>query len=105
MRAWVVAVTPLAIAAVIAPMAAAGAEVGFRGCGSRADVTDWLDRTFGEKPLARGLQGDGRVYELFAAAGGVTWTVVVTAPDGESCILSEGTGLELSPADKPGPVA
>lgn len=102
-----VALAPALAALLALPLgvAAAATDAGFRGCGSRTEVVDWLDRTFGEKPLARGVQGDGRLYELFAAAGGVTWTVVVTAPDGETCILSEGTELELAPFGKAGPVA
>jgi len=98
----------VALAALLALPHGAGAvetDSGFSGCGSRSEVVDWLDRMFGEKPFARGVQGDGRLYELFAAAGGVTWSVVVTAPDGESCILSEGSELELVPTGKPAPVA
>lgn len=81
---------------------ALAAEVGFRGCGTRNEVADWLDRTFGEKPFASGIQGDGRLFELFAASHGETWTVVITDPDGESCIMTEGTQFELAPV---GPVA
>jgi hypothetical protein len=84
---------------------AVAAEVGFRGCGTRNEVADWLDRTFGEKPFASGIQGDGRLFELFAASRGQTWTVVVTDPDGESCIMTEGTQLELAPPGPVGPVA
>ena len=37
---------------------------GFEGCGSHAAVSRWLSHNFTETPLARGLQGDGRLYEL-----------------------------------------
>ena len=43
----------------------------------------------------RGQQGDGHLLEIYAAKTGDSWTVVVTDPSGESCIMSEGIELEL----------
>ena len=83
---------------------ASPAGTAFRGCGTHAEVMDWLGRQFGETPLARGLQGDGRVFEMFAAKAGASWTMVITDPAGESCIVSEGTDLELLAPHAP-PVA
>jgi hypothetical protein len=80
------------------------ASVGFRGCGTHDEVTGWLERQFGEAPLVSGRQGDGHLLEIFAAKSGDSWTVVVTDPDGESCITSEGIELELVrpfPGDQP----
>ena len=59
---------------------AADADVGFRGCGSHAAVGRWLKHNFAETPFVRGLQGDGRLFELYMAKQGSTWTVVVTDP-------------------------
>jgi hypothetical protein len=73
----------------------ADTDVGFEGCGSHAAVSRWLAHNFTETPLARGLQGDGRLYELYMAKVGETWTVVVTDPGGESCIITEGTSMEV----------
>jgi hypothetical protein len=80
------------------------ADIGFEGCGSHGSVTRWLSRRFSETPFARGLQGDGRLFELYMAKEGATWTVVVTDPAGESCIVTEGTALEVLPHGA-GPVA
>jgi hypothetical protein len=91
----------LALALAFASLAApAGAEpaAGFRGCGTHAEISVWLAQQFGEAPLARGRQGDGHLLEIYAGKAGQSWTVVVTDPAGESCIVSEGTGLELLPA-------
>jgi hypothetical protein len=98
----------LAVAAstvVAAPVAPAEDEIGLDGCGARADVVSWLAQNFGEAPLVRGVQGDGRLFELYAGKAGATWTVVVTEPGGESCIVSEGTSLELLPQEGRQPVA
>lgn len=83
---------------------AADADVGFRGCGSHAAVGRWLKHNFAETPFVRGLQGDGRLFELYMAKQGSTWTVVVTDPAGESCILTEGTSMDVLPQGA-GPVA
>ncbi|HMR30742.1 MAG TPA: hypothetical protein PKA13_19035 [Geminicoccaceae bacterium] len=89
------------------PVAGAGAEedVGFRGCGSHGAVARWLAGQFAETPMARGVQGDGRLFEIYMARQGSTWTVVVTDPAGESCIVTEGTSFELLPLEVNGPVA
>lgn len=87
-----------------APALAEG-DIGTQGCGAPADVAVWLSQHFDETPLARGVQGDGRLFELYAAKAGATWTVVVTEPGGESCIVNEGTSLEVLPQGAKGPVA
>lgn len=93
---------------VVAPPPAASdgdEDVGFRGCGSHAAVARWLAGNFAELPMARGVQGDGRLFEIYMAKEGATWTVVVTSPAGESCIVTEGTSMELLPGAGSGPVA
>lgn len=55
-----------------------------------------LDR-FGETPQAIGLIDGRRVMQVFAARGG-SWTVLVTANTGQSCILAAGKGYETVPA-------
>lgn len=98
---------PLGVGSAVAPPAdpVLDEDVGFRGCGSHAAVVRWLAGTFSEKPMARGVQGDGQILEIYMAKEGATWTVVVTDPSGESCIVSEGTSMELLPAEPSGPMA
>ncbi len=75
------------------------------GCGTRAAVARWLAERFAEHPFARGLQGDGLLFELYANDTGATWTVVVTDTEGMSCVVGEGTSLEVLPSGAKGPVA
>jgi hypothetical protein len=107
MRTLPIAALLVATASTIAaaPAGSAGEGIGLEGCGARADVVSWLAQNFGEMPLVRGVQGDGRLFELYAGKTGATWTVVVTEPGGESCIVSEGTSLELLPEEGRQPVA
>lgn len=98
----------LAVPALAEPVAVdplADNDIGFRGCGSHAAISSWLSRNFAEAPLARGLQGDGRLFELYMAKQGATWTVVVTDAAGESCIVTEGDSMEVLPHEATGPVA
>jgi hypothetical protein len=64
------------------------------GCALRPDLVRWLGRNFAETPVARGLEANGNLLELFSAARGTTWTIVLTTPAGFSCIVSEGRALE-----------
>ena len=46
-----------------------------------------------------GLESNGRLFEIFAADDGATWTMVVTTPDGASCVVA--AGIEWQKAAKP----
>jgi len=58
-------------------------------CYDRPDVLSALDGNFAEKPVSLGLSLDGRVVELLKSPGG-TWTIIMTAPDGVSCLVTAG---------------
>jgi hypothetical protein len=64
------------------------------GCGAHAEIKSWLAKRFDESPVLRGLQSDGHLLEVFAARNGKTWTMLVTAPDGTSCIVQDGIALD-----------
>jgi hypothetical protein len=75
------------------------------GCHSRSDLTEMLHRKFAEQPAALGLQSDGRLVEVFVADDGISWTIVVTRPDGWSCIVAVGESWESLPEVATGPLA
>ncbi len=58
-------------------------------CDNRSDVLSALDGNFSEKPVSLGLSHDGRVVEVLNSPGG-TWTIIMTAPNGVSCLLTAG---------------
>jgi len=66
-------------------------------CGTRPDVVNKLDQTFSEKPVSMGLSSSGAVVEVFASPVG-TFSIVITLPDGVSCLVSTGEGWENIPA-------
>jgi hypothetical protein len=74
-------------------------------CHSRADLTAMLQQKFSEQPSALGLQADGQLVEVFVANDGASWTIVLTRPDGWSCIVAVGQDWESLPGPINGPLA
>ncbi|MBC8159109.1 MAG: hypothetical protein H8E94_07245 [Alphaproteobacteria bacterium] len=70
-------------------------------CGERGSIASKLDDGYSEKPIAMGLSANGSIVEVFAAASG-TFTIILTQPDGVSCILMTGENWEGSAAMKAG---
>lgn len=102
--AWLLA-TVLALAACAgAPEAeppALPAPVAPTVCAPRGDLLAALESQYGEQTAAIGLADDGTVFEIVAAAGGATWTLIVTGPDGVSCVAAAGAAWQ--PAARPAP--
>ena len=63
-------------------------------CNPYKTVVDHLAKNFGEVPTIRGLGDDGRVYTTFIAKNG-GWTIVVSQPNGHSCITVVGKAIEV----------
>jgi hypothetical protein len=83
------------------PMSAPGATP---ACRSYTDLTEMLGQQFAEKPNALGLQSNGQLLQVFVADDGTSWTIVVTNPDGWSCIVAVGENWESLPVAA-GPLA
>lgn len=95
------------VAAGLAAVAVAGATLASTGqaaaqslCMPRDQVVKMLDTRYSETPIARGLAAGGRLVEVFSSTDGSTWTLLLTAPDGTSCLMAEGQGW----FSLPGPV-
>jgi len=85
MRKFLVPVAAIAAIALLAPMPAQAQML----CGPRKEVTELLNQQFQEKPKAAGLVSS-QMIELFVSAAG-SWTILLTRPDGVSCVMSGGT--------------
>jgi len=68
----------------------AGPASGQSACLDHDKLTQMLDGKYSEKPVALGLEASGRLFEVFAADDGATWTMVVTTPEGASCVIAVG---------------
>ncbi len=70
-------------------------------CAPRDKVVSRLAEKFGETQLGAGLSAGG-VVELWASkAGG--WTLLLSLPDGRSCLMSGGEAWQVLDAETPKP--
>ncbi len=74
----------------VASAATASAQTGQTACLAHDKLAEMLDGRYSEKPVALGLEASGRLFEVFAAKDGATWTMVVTTPEGASCVIAVG---------------
>ena len=84
------------MAAAPAFMAAAPASAQM-ACDKRAEVTDHLKRKYEEAPTALGVANNGGLVELLKTEEGKTWTLIITLPNGMTCLLAAGEDWEDIP--------
>ena len=67
-------------------------------CIARDSLLTQLESQYGEVSVAIGV-ADGALVELLTAKDGMTWTIIVTTPQGMSCLIASGEGWRpLAPA-------
>lgn len=78
--------------ALLAPLAFTPdtADAQQRICAQRDQIVEQLDTRHNEDRVALGLQPDSNVLEVFASDESGTWTIIVTAPNGVSCLVAVG---------------
>lgn len=59
-------------------------------CGDRKSIVTQLAEGYLEESRGRGLTNNGTILEIFASPGGETFSVVLSAPDGQSCLIAAG---------------
>ncbi len=59
-------------------------------CGERTVIVQRLQEKYGETRQSMGLQQNNGVVEIFASADSGTWTILVTMPNGMSCLVAAG---------------
>jgi hypothetical protein len=81
----------------------AAADVAFSApqCDARDRVLALLSDRYGETRRSVGIAGDAAVMELFAAEDTGTWTITITLPDGQMCLMASGSGYEALTEDLP----
>jgi len=93
------------VAAVVATVGSAGPAAAQSLCMPREQIVEMLDTRYAEAPIALGLASGGRLVEVFSTADGSTWTLLLTAPDGTSCMMAEGQGWSALPGPIVGQVS
>ena len=73
-------------------------------CGDRGDILKHLSRNYKEAPVAMGLVSNGNVLEVLSSGNG-SWTIIITRPDGKSCVMAVGEAWDKVPTLVAGPIA
>ena len=66
-------------------------------CDSRQRILAHLGKVYREKPVAMGLANNGGVIEVMRSADAGSFTIVITMPDGTSCMIAAGERWEDLP--------
>ncbi len=66
-------------------------------CGQRDKIVEWLGVIYKEAPIATGVSSKGSLIEVLSTHDGDTWTLIVTSPDGNSCLFASGQGWRAKP--------
>jgi len=72
---------PFALVALFGPEAGAAPA-----CGQRTDVVAQFAKRYQEAPVGVGLASHGGLLELLSAKTGSTSTLIITMPNGQSCL-------------------
>ena len=67
---------------------------------SRDEIVTQLGDRYKETPVAGGIAANGNILEVFSSADGLSWTIIVTRPDGTSSVIAEGEGWSFITAVK-----
>lgn len=84
--------TALAAATVLTAATAHAQQA--RNCGPRELVVNRLAEGYGETRQSIGLAANNAVIEVFASDESGTWTILVTSPNGTSCLVASGQAYE-----------
>lgn len=80
-----------AFAAVLVMAMGAHAAVAMPHCGSRDDVVASLVDEYDETHRASGLESETGLMEIWASDVDGSWTILLTRPDGQSCVMATGS--------------
>ena len=89
----------------IAAMAAAAPQAYAQSspnCAPREVLAGKLFDKYGEERTAGGLQSANRLVEIFSSAATGSFTILITLPSGQSCVVFAGENwLEFEPTEGP----
>ena len=94
LRFTIAVIGSIALSALTTSSATAQAIDAF--CGDHMEITSRLGKTYGESRAGFGLLDDGRMVEIFTSRQG-TWSMLVTAPGGVTCLVASGEAWQIPP--------
>ena len=81
-----------ALAALGAVFLWAESAAGAAQCGERDKMIAMLSQKYKEAPIALGVTYSGGLVEVLTTGDGRTWSIIVTTPQGMTCLVAVGEG-------------
>ena len=75
----------------------ASAQTQQPACAKRTDVLSHLSAKYTEAPVALGIANNGGVVEVLSSKTGASWTIIITMPNGPTCMVAAGEHWEKIP--------
>jgi hypothetical protein len=72
-------------------------------CDQRDSVLQVLQQKYKEQPVALGVTHNGGLVEVLTTGNGNTWSIIVTTPQGISCLVAAGAGWRVRQDAAPDP--
>ena len=93
-----------AVVAIVAVFLLPRPAVALGPCETRDNLISALAERYQEIPVALGVTNAGSLVEVLQSAADETWTIIVTSPQGISCLVFSGDGWreKRKPAADPG---
>ena len=96
---WILAAS-FAVAALLGPLGAhAQTQSETLLCDRRANIIGSLAEKYREAPVAIGVTSTGSIVEVLTTGDGTTWTIIVSNPNGTSCLVAAGEGWRIKDYD------
>ena len=89
----------IAFTALAAVTLSTTAQAQGRTCGDRTAIIERLETGFGESRTGAGLSTQNGIVEVFASEETGTWTIILTLPTGQSCLVAAGNSWQTEPVD------
>ncbi len=86
-RRWFPTLAMIGFAA-LAPSQTAAAEP--VACQPHSEALAHFARNYKELPKAAGLTDAGNLIEVLSTSNGSTWSIIITTPNGTSCLVAAG---------------
>lgn len=64
-------------------------------CNTRDSVLELLAQKYSEAPVAIGIANNGGLVEVLSTGDGNTWSIIITSPQGMSCLVAAGEGWRI----------
>ena len=89
---WILATTLVATAFLGSREALAQGQSQPQQCDQRTKVLGHLAHKYKEAPVAVGVTNSGGLVEILTTNDGETWTIILSTPNGTSCLVAAGEG-------------